>query len=253
MQLSVILPVFNGSTFICESLQRLDQYLKSNFESYEIIAVNDGSRDATAQELSKCSAAHIKVLTLSENQGKFGAIRAGVKAAEGKCIVFTDADLPYDFEALVYIERLINHSGFHVVIGDRALPGSQYRELLPFIRKCCTLIFSHSVRLLVTGELFDTQCGLKGFRADIAKELFPLLTDRRFAADVELLYITLKYNLATRRIPVRLQRQGPSTVRSLQDGLQMFLTIAKLKKNWLSGKYKSAVLFDVGKQFYWKS
>ena len=73
-------------------------------------------------------------------------------------------------------------------------------------------MFSFLVRMLVTGELFDTQVGFKAFRGDVAAALFPLLTDDGFAGDVELLYIALKYNLAIRRIPVRLLRTGSAAV-----------------------------------------
>lgn len=251
MRISVILPVYNGGLFILESASRLEEFLFSRFKEFEIIFINDGSKDNTAKQLTQIRSSNIKVLELKENQGKFAAIKAGVKEAKGECILFTDADLPYDLEAISYMEHLVNLRYFHVVIGDRTLPGSQYRELLPFLRRCCTSFFSHSVRLLVYRELLDTQCGLKAFRVDVAKEIFPLLSCNRFAADVELLYIALKYNLALRRIPVRLQRQGLSTVRSIKDGFQMLFTVATLRYNWISGKYKSETLFNLGKQYYW--
>lgn len=253
MEISVILPVYNGAAFIIESVVRLQDYLRNRFQSFEIILVNDGSTDNTADRFTQIQSPNVRSIELARNMGKFAAIKAGVNLAEGSCILFTDADIPYEMEAIAYMEKLINQNKFHLVIGDRGLRGSEYREHLPFVRKCCTLIFSHSIRLLVTGELFDTQCGLKAFRADIAKAIFAVVKEKRFSGDVELLYIALKYNLILRRIPVRLQRQGPSTVRSVADGLQMLCAIAKLRSSWVKGRYKSEELFKHGNQFYWET
>ena len=174
-----------------------------------------------------------------------------MRHSTGVCRIFTDADLPYDLDALPYMERLISNLGFHLVIGDRVLPGSRYRELLPFLRLQASRSFSTATRLLVTGELFDTQCGLKGCRGDVADLLFPLLRSNRFAGDVELLYIALKYNLAIRRIPVRLVRSSPSSVRMMRDSLGMIGSISRLRSNWSHGRYFSQPLFDLAKQHYW--
>jgi hypothetical protein len=107
------------------------------------------------------------------------------------------------------------------------------------------------VRMLVTGGLFDSQCGLKGFRSDVAEALFPLLTHNGFSGDVELLYIALKHNLSIRRIPVRLQGSSPSTVKLTIHSLPMLGRILGLRRNWTSGRYDSEVLSGLGSQVYW--
>lgn len=257
-RLTVILPVFNGERFIAKTLEALYSFLVAKFQSFEIVVIDDGSTDGTGQTLAAAVerngwGGRVRVESFSGNRGKFAAIGAGVKVASGSCVIFTDADLPYDLEAICYLEQLINKRGYHLAIGDRALPGSEYREHLVPSRRIATQLFSHAVRLLVTGGLYDTQCGLKAFHVDVARELFGLLTDNRFAADVELLYVALKYNLEIRRVPVRLRRQAPSTVRTLPDGLQMLATICCLKLNWIRGRYNSPKLFEIGKQYYWNS
>jgi hypothetical protein len=113
-------------------------------------------------------------------------------------------------------------------------------------------VFSIAVRLLVTGDLFDTQCGLKGFRGDVAEALFPLLTDPGFAGDVEALYIALKHNLAIRRIPVRLQGSGPSTVRLGRHAPGMVVRILGLRPRWSAGRYRSPELEEIAAQRYWE-
>jgi hypothetical protein len=107
--------------------------------------------------------------------------------------------------------------------------------------------------MLVTGELFDTQVGLKAFRGDVAAALFPLITDDGFAGDVELLYIALKYNLAIRRIPVRLQRSGATTVSLAAHSISMLTRIAGLRHRWASGAYDSTELRTISSQRYWPS
>ena len=172
-------------------------------------------------------------------------------AASGRCRVFTDADLPYDLEAVPYIVDLVTNGGFHVVVGDRTLPESCSLTRTDVTRQLSSRIFSFSVRMLVTGGLFDSQCGLKGFRSDVAEALFPLLTHSGFSGDVELLYIALKHNLSIRRIPVRLQGSSPSTVKLTSHSLPMLGRILGLRHNWVSGRYDSEVLSGLGSQVYW--
>jgi hypothetical protein len=172
-------------------------------------------------------------------------------AAKGECRVFTDADLPYDLEAVPYIAELISGHGWDLVVGDRTLPESTTHANNRFARKLSSRAFAHFVRLLVTGGLFDSQCGIKGFRGEVADALFPLVTDDSFSGDVELLYIALKHNLAIRRIPVRLQRAAPSTVRLGSHSLPMLVHILKLRRNWNRGAYGSEELKRIASQTYW--
>ena len=135
--------------------------------------------------------------------------------------------------------------------GDRTLSESVSMENTRVVRKLSSRVFAYSVRMLVTGGLFDSQCGLKGFRGEVADALFPLVIDDSFSGDVELLYIALKHNLAIRRIPVRLQRASPSTVRLRFDSLPMLLRILRLRSNWRRGRYESETLSRIASQAYW--
>jgi len=251
VEVSVIIPVFDGQSFIRENIAALQDFCRSHFSSYEIIVVDDGSRDETREVLESVPKRNLKVIGLDRNRGKFGALAAGMAQARGRCRLFTDADLPYDLDALPYIVRLINDRGLHIVIGDRNLPQSVYDTNTNWLRNVSTKIFSFFVYMMVTGGLFDTQCGLKGFRADVAEGLFPLVTDWGFSGDVELLYIALKYNLEIKRIPVRLESHGPSTVRLFSQAWRMLARISQLRLNWNRGIYASPKLKDITSQDYW--
>jgi len=249
--LSLVLPVFNAAAFVERSLAEAAEFLGRGALSWEIVAVDDGSTDGTAERLAGRPAGNLTIVSLPQNLGKFGALKAGMAAATGRCRIFTDADLPYDLEALPYVVSLVNERGFHVVVGDRSLTDSIYGERLTRSRAAASRAFSLLVRLVVTGGLFDTQCGLKGFRGDVAAALFPLLTVDGFAGDVEVLYVALKYNLAIRRIPVRLGRQEASTIRFGAHAPAMLLDALRLRGKWDRGLYASGALRAIAAQNYW--
>lgn len=250
MPLSVIIPVFNGAVTIADNVAELVTFLDSNFDSFEVIVVNDGSTDNTAEVLVRIQNPRLKIINLATNVGKFGAIKEGILVSTGDCCLFTDADLPYQLEAIPYAHRLITQGGFHLVTGDRRLRESkdEAARLLP--RRLSSWIFSLIVRLCVTGEIYDTQCGLKALRGDVARILFGLLHDSSFSGDVELLYISLKYNLAIRRIPVFAYKGGKSTVKIFRDAIPMILRIMQLPLRWRAGVYESAPLRALSVQHY---
>ena len=237
--LSVVIPAFNAAAHLRDRLGFLRCELTNMDFSSEVIVVDDGSTDETwslVQDLG------VRSVQLNHNTGKFGALRAGMRAAKGHCCVFTDADVPFDLNVLKSMVDLTLNQGFHVIAGDRTLPGSVYDREMSFSRRVATNVFRHTVRLLVTGELPDTQCGFKGFRRDVAKALFPLIQEDGFAGDVELLYIALKYNLAIRRVPVQLVNKGSTSLRPFRDGGDMLLRTTRLRGRYRRGEYESATL-----------
>jgi dolichyl-phosphate beta-glucosyltransferase len=254
MDLSVIIPVYNGADFIRESIHLVHGYLSKEMTAqFEIVVVDDGSSDNTKQVLDTLGLSNVRVISLPQNQGKFGALSAGMMAAVGRCRIFTDADIPYDLDAFKYIFQQIDERSLHLVVGDRTLLYSEYAERLSPLRALTTRLFSFFVRMFVVGGLFDTQCGLKGLRGDVASALFPLLKDKGFSGDVELLYVALKYNLEIKRIPVRLRRSATSSVSVMGHGSKMLSRILALRFTWSAGGYKSDVLSALADQRYWNS
>jgi glycosyltransferase involved in cell wall biosynthesis len=251
LTVSLVMPVHNGANFVVESVAEARHFLDRKCPAYEIVIVDDGSTDGTQGALEPLLDDRVKLVRLPENTGKFGALKAGMTVATGDCRVFTDADLPYDLEAVPYIAGLVNGRGYDIVVGDRTLPESVSLSNSRVARKLSSRIFSYCVRMLVTGGLFDSQCGIKGFRSEVADALFPLVTDDSFSGDVELLYIALKHNLSIRRIPVRLQRASASTVRLRFHSLPMLGRILKLRHNWNTGRYDSEILSRIASQAYW--
>jgi dolichyl-phosphate beta-glucosyltransferase len=250
MNLSLIIPAYNSGGIIRSTLDSLKSYLPKYFSSFEIIVIDDGSSDNTFREISAFKDPHLKIIRHKSNQGKFEAIKTGMLSASGSCRVFTDADLPYEVSAIPYLAHLINGLHFHLAIGDRTLRESINRAATDRTRYLFSISCRTAVRLLFAGEIFDTQCGLKAIRGDVADAIFRLIKDRGFGGDIELLYIALKYNLAIRRVPVRLLRSGQTSVRLAADSIKILKRLISLRSAWRRGDYYSQQLMDIAKQEY---
>lgn len=237
MKLSIIIPSYKGANVLERNVPGLIQYLNSKNEPYEIIIVDDGSNDhgATQQVANKLQCIFV---ANPINMGKGAAVRNGMKVAKGEFRIFTDVDIPFEYDAFDRFLHYLDTKEFHVVIGDRTLPGSSYYTEIPKMRKIGSNIFSFIVgRLVATGH-FDTQCGMKGFRADIADDLFSVARINGFAFDVELLYISLKRNYDIKRLPVVLRCQEGSSVNLLKHSMMMLMDIFKIKFNHVNKYYQ---------------
>jgi dolichyl-phosphate beta-glucosyltransferase len=234
--LSLILPAYNAEGFIRQSLEILREHRK-RWPTSEVIVVDDGSRDATAQVVEEFAADGVRCLRLPRNKGKGGAVRAGMLAAAGQFRIFMDADIPYELEAVDQILRYLDFKEFDIVIGSRHVPGAHFDVKLPWQRKIASAVFTAFVtRLMVTGVV-DTQCGIKGFRAAAAERLFRLSVLESFTFDVEILYLAFKLNLDVKRIPVRQVRDEPSTIRLSRHTAKMVKDLLSIPLRFYRGGY----------------
>ena len=238
--LSVIIPAYNEEDLIVSTLDCLQSYLSRRPEPYEIIIVDDGSRDKTVDSVQgwqKNNHVDSHLLVNSQNMGKGFSIRHGVQESKGQFIIFIDADLPYELEAMdEFLKALQN--GCDLAIGSRVLPGSQVKGVPP-LRYVAGQIFSWMVQGVLFSGLPDTQCGFKSFTSTAAKEIFRRLTISGFGFDVELLYIARKLNFSIQPIAVRMiDYRRASRVQLVDDSLKMFLDLFIVRWNDLQGKYK---------------
>lgn len=245
--LSVILPCYRAAGLALESAERLASALTRRVNRWEIIIVDDGGRDFPDNwtDRDRGIAGRVRLIRLPRNRGKGAAVAAGMRAARGAVRIYTDIDLPYGTSSILLVESLIRNRHFHMVIGDRNFPQSRYVADLPIMRRLASRVFSHLTATLVTGGFFDTQCGLKGFRGDVADALFRLQRVERFAFDVELIYLALTYGLEIKRIPVTLEANLTSSVKVIRDSLQTCKDLAHLQLNRIRGLYDSDVLRDL--------
>jgi glycosyltransferase involved in cell wall biosynthesis len=238
--LSVVLPCFRAADIARASVDQVRRELDAAGVGWEVVVVDDGGGDFAPDEWH--GDPHVRLVRLPVNQGKGAAVRAGMLAARGHVRIFTDVDLPFGTDRFAVIAAYLRDLAFHVVIGDRTLPGSDYRQRLGVPRRLASAVFTGFVGTIVTGGFFDTQCGLKAVRGDVAEVLFPLLRIDRFAFDVELVYVALKHRLDIKRIPVRLINNDTSSVRLLRDSLRGAVDVFRIRYHQLRGWYASPAL-----------
>jgi dolichyl-phosphate beta-glucosyltransferase len=237
-ELSIIIPAYNEEALIGSTLDCLQIYLSARPESYEIIVVDDGSQDKTVGSVQQSQKNNdsIRLLINEKNMGKGSSIQRGVLESRGQFVLFTDADLPYELDAIDgFLKALRNNC--NLAIGSRVLPGSAVKGV-PMLRYIAGQIFSWMVQAVLFHGLPDTQCGFKSFRADAAKEIFRRLTISGFGFDVEMLYIARKRKYAIQPVPVQMiEHRQRSRVRLISDSLKMFANLFMVRWNDLQGKY----------------
>jgi glycosyltransferase involved in cell wall biosynthesis len=230
MDRSCVIPVYNAESVVDESLRRLHAHLSSGPE-FEILVVDDGSEDQTAQvserALRELGPRH-RLLRHPRNLGKGAAVRCGMLAARGRAVAFTDADLPYDLSFLPQAFALIEEDRADVVIGDRNLPESVLQIEPSVGRRLASLAVTVLVSTFITPGLRDTQCGIKAFARAVIPQLFENLRVQGFAFDIDVLQRATRQRLTIERLPVCLTHQGPSTIRLLRHGPQVLGDLLRL-------------------------
>ncbi len=235
--LSVIIPAYNEEERIGQTLDLVCKYLKKqNFPS-EIIVVNDGSKDNTLDVIKgKRCLAYFQIISYSINRGKGYAIRSGVKKAQGKYILFADADNSTPFEQIKKLQAKIRND-CDIVIGSRYISGGEIKKkqnvIRRFISRGGNLLF-----WLILGLRFkDTRCGFKLFKSKIAKHLFSLQKLERWGFDTEILVLACKYKYRVAEVPVIWYDKTRSQINPFSDSLRSFCEIFQIKWNMIRGKY----------------
>jgi glycosyltransferase involved in cell wall biosynthesis len=234
---SVVIPAFNAEPFIADTVRKIQACFESVPIDGEILIVDDGSTDGTADAIPR--GPNVRLFTFGINQGKGAALREGFRHAAGQVVLFTDADLPYGADSIPLAVYLIKERGYQAVIGDRTLPSSGHAPPAPITRRLLSSLCSLFVRTLLIGGIADTQCGFKAFQGDVARELARLTKVNRFAVDIEILYLLLRYRLEIRRFPVRPAGDHPSTVRAFRDSLVAMWDLGRVRLNWALNRYVS--------------
>lgn len=204
IMLSVVMPAYNEGEKIYQNVMRVSRVVSDFAECYEIIAVNDGSKDNTKAEILRAVSEdkHIRVVSYQQNGGKGKAIRKGVDAAEGTYIALLDADLDLPPEQLRdYLKPLLSNET-DVVIGSKMHKDSHIDY--PFIRKVMSVGYYCLLRLLFHLKIKDTQTGIKVFKAEVIKPIIHLVKTKGFAYDIEILVAVNCRGYRIKEMPVQL-------------------------------------------------
>lgn len=237
--LSIIIPAYNEEALIAGTLDGLQTYLSARPEQSEIIVVDDGSQDKTAESIQAWqnrNGTDLRLLINQKNMGKGFSIRRGVLESRGRYLIFIDADLPYELYAIDDFLKALR-SGCDLAIGSRVLPGSEVKGV-PAVRYAAGQVFSWMVQTVLFRGLPDTQCGFKSFTSAAAKEIFRRLTIGGFGFDVEMLFVARKLKFAIQPVAVHMiDHRHRSRVRLFIDSLKMFSNLFMVRWMDWQGKY----------------
>ncbi len=229
MDLSVVVPCYNEEERLPAALGIIELYLEQNSHSFELILSNDGSTDGTLSVMRITERRHpyVRVVNITPNQGKGRALAEGVKLSSGDLVLISDADFSTPIAELPKLKQAIAE-GADVAIGSRAKKGAREVDQ-PFHRVFMGKTFNLIVQALLLPGIWDTQCGFKLFKGEVARDLFGRLTTDGFAFDVEVLWRARRAGCQVREIPVRWINSDTTRVAPIRHSAQMLKDVVRLR------------------------
>lgn len=236
---SIIIPAYNEALRLPATLRAVLHCVREKGWRAEVIVVNDGSTDGTAdfvRETSK-TAPELRLLENPGNRGKGYSVRHGILDASGEIVLFTDSDLSSPIEEAVRLFDAIR-AGADVAIGSRWLGGrSSQTQPQPLYRQVFGRCFNAVTRLIMRLPFADTQCGFKAFTREAAQTIFPRQTIERWGFDPEILLIALKQGYSVKEVSVSWGHDERSRMSYLRDGFQMLRELVSIRWNSILGRY----------------
>jgi dolichyl-phosphate beta-glucosyltransferase len=230
--LTILVPAYNEARRIETTLEKILAYTPGRFEKSEVLVVDDGSSDGTADLVEKHFGDRVRVVRRPQRGGKGAAIKSGVMAAQRQWILFVDADLSIPIEEVEKLSQLGEKTP--IVIGSKRAPGSEIEY--PAIRHFLGGIGQKLIAVLVVSGFEDTQCGFKLYRADVAKELFRHQRIPGFGFDFEVLFLARRMGHDVSEVPVRCAHKIGGTVR-LKTYLGVLREVGSVWWNRILGRY----------------
>ena len=243
--LSVIIPAYNEAARLGKTVRAVVDYLRQDSPESEVIVVDDGSSDDTAeiarQAFAESGNLRTSVISYKSNLGKGRAVRLGLLAARGDVTLFSDADLSTPItEAPKLVEPIVSGQ-YDVTFGSRALDRALIGVHQSWRREQGGRIFNLVVRLATGMPFWDTQCGFKAFRMSVCRPLIEAATIDRFGFDVELLYLAFRAGLRLKEVPVRWDHNEGSKVSVMSDSFKMVNEVGLIRQQASRGVYDSAI------------
>lgn len=235
---SIVIPAYNEGARLGATLEKVLAYVHSNRWNAEVIVVNDGSRDNTA-DIVRAIAEQDSALRLVENPGNRGkgySVRNGMLNSRGRIVLFSDADLSSPIEEAPKLFKALEE-GADIAIGSRWLRAETQTQRQPLLRQILGRVFNLLLRLTLGLHFADTQCGFKAFKQPAAKAIFPLQKIERWGFDPEILFLARKFGFKVREVPVAWGHSGGTRIHPLIDGSRMFLEMLRIRWYDLTGKY----------------
>ncbi len=233
-----MLPAYNEAVRITASLEQIFDQIKAKGWDAEVLVVDDGSTDGTAnvvQDMTVCNPG-LKLIKNPGNHGKGYSVRNGMLRARGDVLLFSDADLS---SPIAQAEKLFAAiaDGADIAIGSRWMRTELQLQRQPIHRQIFGRIFNLALRIILGLNFKDTQCGFKAFSHKAAHIVFPLQHVERWGFDPELLFLAKRNGLTVKEVPVEWSHRDGTRIRPIRDGMRMFFEMLKIRWNSLRGKY----------------
>jgi dolichyl-phosphate beta-glucosyltransferase len=235
---SIVIPAYNEGARLGLTLEKVLAYVRAQGWDAEVIVVNDGSRDNTAEIVRVFSAKDpaVRLLENPGNRGKGYSVRHGMLNARGRIVLFSDADLSSPIEEAPKLFQALEQ-GADIAIGSRWLRAETQTQRQPLHRQLFGRIFNLMLRITLGLKFKDTQCGFKAFRQPAVQAIFPLQKIERWGFDPEILFLARKLKFKVQEIPVVWGHSGGTRIHPLIDGSRMFMEMLRIRWNDLTGKY----------------
>lgn len=239
--ISIVIPAYNEEKRLPTTLDSVLAFVNGReWDDIEVLVVDDGSKDQTAELIGEYARRHPQVRLLKNpgNRGKGYSVRHGMLEARGEWRLFSDADLSAPIEELPKLFEAAQRTGYEVAIGSRALDRSLIGIHQSKFRETAGRFFNVLVQAGTGLRLWDTQCGFKLFRGDVAEQVFRRQRIERFGFDVEVLFIARKLGYRIAEVPVRWNHVEGTKVSMFSDSADMFLDICRVRMNQVRGQYR---------------
>jgi len=233
--LSVVIPAYHEANRlgICLSAWRhwLAQSEAGRWRPAELIVVDDGSRDATADFARQfdASPASVRVLVNESNRGKGASVRRGMQQSRGRIVLLCDADLNVPAGELPRLTEALDE-GFDVAIGSRLITRANVKQ--PALRRFTSWLFYVLRGRLLLPDIHDTQCGFKAFTETAARTIFAKQTLDGYGFDLEILAIARKHGYTIKEVPVQWIARDGSKVRPFRDGVKLLRDVWRVRQKW---------------------
>ena len=240
VRLSLVVPAYREEEGIAQTVSAIEAALGHlrHDGGFELVVVDDGSGDATAEQ-AEAAGADV-VLRQQPNQGKGAAVRAGVLAARGRCVAFTDADLSYSPDQVLLLLDQVE-AGWDVVVGSRRHTETTTLVRAGRLREVGGRVINLLTSVVLLGQYRDTQCGLKAMRRDVAEVIFGRSVINGFAFDIEVFHLVERFRLTLVEVPVEVVNSQRSTVRVARDAFRLIRDMFRIRGVGRTGGYDEPV------------
>jgi glycosyltransferase involved in cell wall biosynthesis len=235
---SIVIPAYNEGARLGATLEKVLGYIRAQKLDAEVLIVNDGSRDNTA-DIVRAFSAKDPALRLVENPGNRGkgySVRNGMLNTRGQIVLFSDADLSSPIEEAPKLFAALEN-GADIAIGSRWLRAETQTQRQPLHRQLFGRIYNLFLRLTLGLQFADTQCGFKAFKRTAVQAIFPLQKIERWGFDPEILFLARKLKFKVQEVPVAWGHSGGTRINPLVDGSRMVMEMFRIRWYDLEGKY----------------